>query len=157
MLGYNGDVRVGPWIYVRTGTRRSIQRRRARASEREKDGLEASATQRSFSLGGRKKTGARFALHSWPSLWGEKRLLLRNVISMSSAQRGRQCWRLISMCSPCPESVPFRPSRRDPVSFTLPRVPHTTNTRVAARIRPLREIHQRTVYATHACVYMRVG
>lgn len=37
-----------------------------------------------FHSTGKKKTGARFALYSLQSLWGETRLLLRNVISMSS-------------------------------------------------------------------------
>ena len=78
---YNGDVRVGP-VDVRTG---NTAAGRFRGDEPARDRLkrEERATERSFSFGGKKKTGARFALHSWPSLWGEKRLLLRNVISMS--------------------------------------------------------------------------
>lgn len=77
---YNGDVRVGP-VDVRTGTQQPVDSEEM--SPRETDRSEERATERSFSFGGKKKTGARFALHSWPSLWGEKRLLLRNVISMS--------------------------------------------------------------------------
>lgn len=79
---------------VRTGTHQSIQRRRARrkteAKEREREGRRKEERKKeteksfSFSEGKKENGGERFALHSRPSLWGEKRLLLRNVISMSS-------------------------------------------------------------------------
>lgn len=89
---YNGDVRVGPWMYelvhtnrfrgdVRGERQRQKKEREGRRKEERKKETEKSF---SFSEGKKENGGERFALHSRPSLWGEKRLLLRNVISMSS-------------------------------------------------------------------------
>lgn len=69
---------------IRTGTQQLVVSEETYTGARETDRGDERATEKSFSFGGKKKTGARFALHSWPSLWGEKGFLLRNVISMSS-------------------------------------------------------------------------
>lgn len=56
------------------------KREREKEEERKKERKKSF----SFSEGKKENGGERFALHSRPSLWVEKRLLLRNVISMSS-------------------------------------------------------------------------
>lgn len=72
---------------VRTVTHESIQCAEKDRGKRERRRKKERKIRREilFILGGKKENGGeRFALHSRPSLWGEKRLLLRNVISMSS-------------------------------------------------------------------------
>lgn len=85
---YNGDVRVGPWMYelVHTSRFRGDVRGERQRQKREKEEERKKERKKSFSFSEGKKEngGERFALHSRPSLWVEKRLLLRNVISMSS-------------------------------------------------------------------------
>lgn len=60
------------------------KRKREREGGRRKERKKETEKSFSFSEGKKENGGERFALHSRPSLWGEKRLLLRNVISMSS-------------------------------------------------------------------------